>query len=188
MPSLAIVRANWAGAPVVGPSTTTWHCDPDDVAVVTAGMRAFFQGLSTLLPIGLQITVATTGDVIDEASGDVTTTWTAPLTVPVVGAEEHTWNNGVGMRVVWATIGVIGGRQVRGSTFVVPVTQPGFEGAGNITSSYIGVAAAAAGAVVSTPVPLRIYSRKTAAHAGVSFPVMGFSVPDKVSWLRTRRT
>lgn len=188
MPTLARIRATWSGSGVVGPGVSTMYCDVSDAGGVLAGFRTFFDGVKSVVPSSVQWAFPPAGDTIDELTGKVNGTWTAPSVLPVLGTDNPNWVEGVGARVVWSTIGIVNGRQVRGSTFIVPLGQEAYEGAGAILNTYVAVLQAAASAFASATPTGRIYSRKTALHAGVSFPILAGVAPDKVSWLRSRRT
>ena len=188
MPNLSIIPVAWTGAPVVGPSVSVLHCAAGDEAGAVTAFRAFFNSVASILATGVQITFPTAGQTIDEASGVVNGVWTVGAVSAVNGSGGAAFTNGVGMRVKWLTIGITSGRKVTGSTFLVPISNPNFEGAGNITAAALSVVSAAATTLVAVPNALRIYSRKNSDHVGISFPVLGAVTPDQVSWLRSRRT
>jgi hypothetical protein len=82
------------------------------------------------------------------------------------------------------------GRRVRGSTFLTGLTGDSFDGSGGVTTARINTITTAANVLRSNVPTLRILSPATsvAAADGHSSPVTGSTVPDKVSWLRSRRT
>lgn len=173
---------------MVGPSVSVLHCATGDESGAVTAFRAFFNSVASILATGVQISFPTAGQTIDEASGEVNGVWTVGAVSSVSGSGGAAFTNGVGCRVKWLTIGIVGGRKVTGSTFLVPISNPNFEGAGNITAAALSVVSAAASTLAATPNALRIYSRKSADHVGISWPVLGSNVPDQVSWLRSRRT
>lgn len=188
MPNLSVAVWTWTGSPVVGNSVSVLHCAQGDEVTLTAAVNTFFNSIKTALPVSLVISQPTAGTVIDEASGDVVDAWSVGTTTSVTGTGAFPFPNGVGARVVFPTIGIVNGRHVRGSLFLVPLVNPAFEGAGNIEPATLAVLRGAALTLGTTPNAVRVYSRKTSAHAGISYPALTGTVPDKVSWLRSRRT
>lgn len=188
MPTLSVIPVAWTGAPVVGPSFSVLHCAAGDESGAVTAFRAFFNGVASTLATGVQITFPTAGQTIDELSGQVNGVWTVGSVAAVSGSGGAAFTNGVGLRVKWLTIGITNGRKVTGSTFLVPISNPNFEGAGNITAAALSVVSGAAATLAGTPNALRIYSRPAPGHGGISYPTVGSNVPDQVSWLRSRRT
>lgn len=188
MADLAVVPITWSGSPVVGSGVSVVHCLPSDVDDLISIMRTFFTSIRTLCPDALQWSFPTAGDVINESTGVRTGTFTAASATAVSGLGGSIWVNGVGARVKWLTTGVVAGRTVVGSTFIVPLISGSYEGAGNITSTALGTLSTSAATVVAGTSKLRIYSRKTSSRPGVSFLATASQAPDKVSWLRSRRT
>lgn len=126
MPTLSVIPVAWTGSPVVGPSFSVLHCQAGDENGFITASRAFFNGVASILANGVQITHPTAGVTIDELSGQVNGAWTASSVSAVSGSGGAAFTNGVGMRVKWPTIGVVNGRKVTGSTFLVPISNPNF--------------------------------------------------------------
>lgn len=188
MANLSVLVFPWTGSPVVGPGATVLHSAVGDEGNLVAAYNTFLNAVKANLPTGTVVSSPTAGNVLDEASGDVVSSWSLGAAGPVSMTGGTSWVNGVGMRVTWPTIGFVSGRRVVGSTFLVPLVSGAYEGAGNITPTVMTAVTTAAVAMGTTPNALRIYSRPTPGHAGISYPALTGVVPDKVSWLRTRRT
>jgi hypothetical protein len=79
---------------------------------------------------------------------------------------------------------------VRGTTFVVPIMAASYQSDGTIDNGVVTAVQSAAQTLgVTGANPLVIYSRPSTAHpVGQQQTVTGATVPDKVSWLRSRRT
>jgi len=164
------------------------YCTPGDEHDLMSQWRTFLLTLNLDFPSTLQVTFPTAGAIINEADGELTSSWSDSSPVsPIVGANTATWVNGVGARVKWFTGSFHGGRQVVGSTFLVPLAVGTYEGAGNIVDSVITAVNGAAATFLTPPV-LRIYSRPRTGVLGASFAVTSGQCPDRVSWLRGRRT
>lgn len=188
MPTLSRVIFGWAGAPVVGPSASVFHCNAGDEATLIAAVNTFFNAVRGQFPTGITWSAPVSGETIDELSGHVNGAWSAGASGPVTSNGANTWANGVGVRVQWPTIGIVGGRHVVGATFLVPMMTSSYEGAGNITAAVLSTLNTAVVALGTTPNALRIYSRPAPGRGGSSYPTLTGQVPDKVSWLRSRRT
>lgn len=187
MPTLSVIPVAWSGGTVVGPGVSVLHCNEGDEDGLITAARAFFDAIKDFTAALTQWTFPTGGNTIDELTGLVNGSWAAGSVSPVVSGGSGAFVNGTGCRVVWRTIGVVGGRHVNGSTFIVPLAAGAFEGAGNLAAAVITGIQGPATVWATGPNAPRIYSRKNSHHAGISFPALSASVPDKVSWLRSRR-
>lgn len=188
MGTISRVPIVWSGSPVVGGGFSVLHCTVNNEHDLMAAFRAMMVSVSTAFPTELQITFPTAGQTIDETSGEVNGDWVDGTPVAATGGgTSQAWANGVGLRIKWTTGAVYEGRQVVGSTFMVPLILNAYEGAGNITSSFLSTFSGAATTFVAAA-GLRIYSRPRPGVDGLSFAVNGTNVPDRVSWLRGRRT
>lgn len=183
------LRVSWSGAPVVGPGLSTFYQGPGGSVGFADDIAAFFFNIAAQVVTGVQWLVPSNGETIDAATGTVTGTWSEPGTGGVVVSSGSAgFVNGTGARVVWNTGGVFAGRTVRGATFIVPLPTNSFEGAGNLTASAITALQDAANALVAAEPQLSIWSRPAGIVPGESNEVISASVPDAVSWLRSRRT
>jgi len=187
MANIARVRCVWSGAPVVGPGLSTFYFSEDGEGWATA-LSDFWQDVDAYLPIGVTVTVPSTGDLIDVATGELTGTWSEAASGPGVGAGFGAYPAGVGARAVWDTSGIVGGRRVRGSTFFCPLVNSCFGTDGTLDPTFL----TNFGGFVDTlwnslTYDMGIWSRPVPGRAGAFSTVVGASVPDKVSWLRSRR-
>lgn len=189
MANLARLRVEWAGNGIVGPGLSTFYFDPADTGAADA-VETFFGALNPVLfPAGLTITVPSSGDIITDTNGELSGTWSDPGTGgTITGTGSGDYALGVGMRVKWTTGSIFRGRRVKGSTFIVPIMGAIFDSTGTIDSATVSSASAAAQAMVTGGVTFKVWSRPGEGYAGSSSDITGGSVPDKVSWLRSRRT
>lgn len=189
MPQIARLRVTWTGSAVVGGGLSTFYTLVSDVAGLPAAVQTFFTSLAPLVPTTLQWTIPRNGDTIDDGSGELTGTWSeAGADLVVNSSLAGAYPNGVGARVVWVTSGIHRGRRVRGATFICPLASGSFQSDGTLTDANVTTIRNAATTLVAAK-PLRIFSRpQPGAADGASNPVISSTVPDKVSWLRSRRT
>lgn len=189
MSSIYRMRVKLTGAPVIGPSVTTFYMDTSPTSSDVTAVRTFFTSLEPHFPLGLYWEVPDGGDVIEATTGAISGAWgtstsTSPAATGTVGYAE-----GVGVRVRWGTAGVVGGRHVVGTTFLVPLEADHFGTDGLLlVASANTLLSIATTLVTSLSGKLTIWSRPTTTRAGGSHAVLGASVPRSVSWLRSRRT
>jgi len=187
MAVLARVRVEWSGTPVVGPGISTFYFDQGASGWVTA-LSAFFTSARAFVPTGALMTVPSSGDLIEDATGELQGAWSEGATTPIAGNGNGFWPMGVGARVQWDTAGIRNGRRVKGSTYIVPIVSSSFEGAGNLSAGTVSGLGNAANLLVSTMgSAMKIWSRPSPGLPGASHAVIDGSCPDKVSWLRSRR-
>lgn len=198
MTSLNRIRVLWQGSPVVGPGLSTFYLAsaPD---TVSGNLVTFFNALKLMFPAPLQWVVPSSGDKIDSATGALAGSWstgTGGGTVVATGTSAYA--AGVGAQIRWRTNGIVGGRRVVGSTFLVPIVTPGYDTSGTLENTNRGAIVTAATALLTAEPSLTIWSRPVppptppatspTARAGEANTVIALDVPDRVSWLRTRRT
>lgn len=182
-------RVSWTGSPVVGGGLSTFYTSPTSEVGGADDLETFFTGIGAVVPTGVQFTIPSSGDIIESSDGSLAGSWSDPGTGGVVASSgSGSWANGVGARIVWNTDGLFNGRRVRGATFVAPIWISGYEGAGNLTSTTITQLQNTADALVAALPELGIWSRPSGLSAGEFNLVTSATVPDKVSWLRSRRT
>lgn len=183
------VRVEWTGPAVAGPGVSTFY----SVGVgsnLSDALLAYFGNIKTAFPTGVTWRVPSSGDTLDDNTGEINGTWSGATGGTVSGSSASQYAAGVGYRVVWDTAGLTNGRHVRGSTYMVPITANFYDTSGTIDDSVLGAQLTAAQNLLAAlgPEEMVVLTRLTAAHSGTSHPVTGVSIPDKVSWLRTRRT
>lgn len=189
MPAIMRVRVRWAGSPLVGPGVSTFYFNSAASSANGAALADLFTALAPVVPGGVQWTIDNSGDTINEVNGDIDGSWSyTPAEAPIASSGSTTFTNGVGLRIKWVTDGIFHGDRVVGSTFVVPIPSVLFEGAGNLTSGAITGVQSAAAAFIAAADGFVIWSRPGVLNDGEVNPVTAASVPDAVSWLRSRRT
>jgi len=188
MANLARVRCVWSGGPVVGPGLSTFYFDEAHEGFAS-DLSDFFQAIDAYLPIGIIVTVPSDGDLLDVATGDLTGSWAEAASGPGTGAGFGAYPAGVGARVTWSTSGIVAGRRVRGSTFLCPLVNSCYGTDGTLDETVrTALDAAADGLVTASAGGMRIWSRPAPGRPGAASTVTAGDIPDKVSWLRSRRT
>jgi len=154
-----------------------------------AHLHTFWAAVGIRVKVGVNFSTPNTGDLIDIATGQLSGTWTDGSASSVSASGSGSFAQGVGARISWATSGIRGGRRVRGATFVVPLTVDNYDADGTLGAAYRGTFETAAAALVTSSAGnMRVYSRPGGGLPGQENAVIGSSVKDTVSWLRSRRT
>ena len=160
----------------------------DSVSGALAAIRAFFLASQSVFPSGLSFSFPNSGDVFDSATGALTGGWsdTAVADVPASGAVAYA--AGVGCFVKWNTGAIVGGRRLRGKTFLAPLGNDRFDGQGTIVAGSVTTMQNAANTLVATGV-MNVWHRPSSPGAsdGALHVVTSATVPDKVTALRSRR-
>ena len=168
---------------------SVFYFDPGAGGPDPASLVTFFTAIRSLFPSGTTITVPSSGDDLDEATGDLAGAWTASGGGSVSGNGAGTYAKGVGLRTVWNTAGIFGGRRVRGSTFICPIVSGCYEADGTIQAGFLTTVDAAANAYAAAANGAVIWSRPSADNpTGEMNAITSATVPDRISWLRSRRT
>lgn len=192
MADLHRVELAWSGVNVVGLATTVLHFDgttvppPDMTAIRTA-----FATLQSALPISTTITFPSSGVTIEDTTGDLSGTWSFGSTpAPVSGSSTDTSAAGVGACVNWTTGAIVGGRRLRGRTFIVPLSTNSYDQNGTITTAQLTAFANFRVAMLALSPELMIWHRPTTTGGsdGSSSVVTGSSIRDRVAYLSTRRS
>lgn len=190
MPTLSRVLVGMAGAGAVGGGVSTFYTSNSDPTAFYTAVRAFFVTAAASLASGSTLVFYGSGDTIDESSGEINGSWSMTKPANVLTSGSSNWAAGVGCRVVWSTSGITRGRRVKGSTFLVPLGGNLYDGLGSIADGTVTALQTAATTLAAADSgSMRIYTRPNAklGTVGKANAVTGASVPDAVSWLRSRR-
>lgn len=192
------LRVDLTGAGVVGPAVQTWYADSLTGLGMNAAVKTLLTSLANNFPDDLTFTIPNTGDTIDSGSGALTGTWSAAGGGTVTGTDAGAFALGSGYRIRWLTSGIVGGRRVRGTTFMVPCAGLMFSTSGRLVAASVTSINTAVSTFTGTmsgkfyvwsrPVPAHIKGGVTIPYrAGVASLVNGWNVPTLPTGLRSRR-
>jgi len=155
----------------------------------TVELATFLNAIKTQFPNAVTWDIPASGDVVDETSGLITGAWVGGTAATVVATGgTGAYAGGTGAYVRWQTAGIVGGRRVRGRTFLCPILGASYDAQGTIGAGTLGVFGPAATTLVGAGKQL-IWHRPTPGGTnGSSHAVTAAVVPDKVTSLRSRRT
>lgn len=154
-----------------------------------ADILAFLNGIKANVPGNVTFTVPSGGDLIRDTDGELVGSWTTTGGGTVVGTGVGGFAIGVGARIKWTTSGVVNGRRVRGSTYLVPLMAGSFETDGRVRAATITSLSTPLSALVTAQSgKLVIWSRPVGTRVGSSHVVTAGTIPSNPSTLRSRRT
>jgi len=178
------------------PGVSVFYKDTAEAGSLPSALNAFFTAIKGHFPTALSWNIPNAGDTIDSDTGDLVGVWVDTGGGTVSGGATATQNYaaGVGYRVKWLTGGITHGRRCVGATFLTSPTTEHYDSSGTIQNGSLGTVQTAASALAATGL-LSIWSRPIEGSTdpdipdrlGADNPVLGALVPDKVTWLRTRR-
>lgn len=187
MAEIVRVRVEWNGLAGL-PGISTFYVGTTDADI--SELVTFYNAIKALFPSGLSWTIPANGDVIEATTGELTGThiFTGAGTVSGTGGSAA-YAAGVGLRVRWLTGAVVNGRRVVGTTFLTHWLSSNYDQQGSIDDTDRATVQTAASAFVAAGSPWGIWHRPTTlGGSDGSFHAMnGALVPDRVSWLRTRK-
>jgi len=197
MTDLYRTRAIWSGFPG-GPGVSTFYGLGSGLLV--PNIRALMLAVSGILPTDVTIQVENTGDILDDATGALTGSWTSSPVLSVHGLQAGAYAAPSGVCMDWLTTTIADGHRLKGRTFFVPCSSVAYQNDGSIDPTQLATLitqaatfmAAASGDLVVWHRP-RVAAAATAWHpavtarAGSNGLVTGSGVPDKVVVLRSRR-
>lgn len=191
-----VAWSNWPGAP--GVSTHYFSTSVADFSPV----RAFYLANKDLFPNLLTWTFPTSYDVINEVTGQLSSTVaTAPQTA-VSSAHSATAYSGTSGAVLrWSTNSVVNGNKVVGRTYLVPLAQDQYFTDGSLVGTFITTVTAAATALLAAYGDgLKVWARPfpgrtndpggkpdIPARVGSFHTVVAATVPDFAAVMRSRR-
>lgn len=188
MANLFRMRIDISGAGVVGASVMTLYSGSSS-AGLPAAAYTWLNASKANFPPNVTFTVPNGGDILLDTTGVLTGAWTDTGGGTVTGTGTGGFAIGVGARVVWGTSGIVNGRRVKGSTFLVPLMSGSFETDGRLRAATI--------AALNTPLQAFhtsmgtnqvIWSRPVPGRSGSSSTVTSATIPVNPATLRSRRT
>jgi hypothetical protein len=193
------MRVTWSGTQVVGPGVTTLYADSPSVAGWPAAVVTLFNALKNYVPTGITWTIPGTVDTLEVEDGDLigSSSPGGGGTVASAGGAVD-YKPGVGARLRWGTSGIVGGRRVTGTTFLVPLTSQEYPNGVVQSSTRTAIETAMAAYIANAGFVPVIYSKEVLEDLTKTPPVLhrdgrvseivSGSVSVGETWLRSRRT
>lgn len=186
MADLRKVPVTWTtGAGGLGLSVF-YSADPDDV---TTELGTFFNAIKAAFPGSVTWSIPSSGDTIESTTGILTGAWTGGTAASITATGGTSlYAAGTGGYVRWQTPLVIGGRRLKGRTFLCPIITDQYATDGTLNSTTLSGWQTAA-TTLATSGKLVVWHRGTVDDpTGAAATVTAAVVPDKVTSLKTRRS
>lgn len=189
------IRVPWS-IPNAGPSVTTFHLEgmaAGQETAVSNAIRDFFLNITDRLPTAVSVVAPTEAQFLNTATGVLESVVPLPGAWNATGLSSSSYAAGAGARITWNTAGIVAGRRVRGTTFLVPLSSSCFTTDGIITAAsrtdISDAATAFRGALtaISLGTELCVYSRPAPGRPGTVHTVTSSSVPSMSATLRGRK-
>lgn len=184
------IWSNFPGAPGYSNMYVSGAEDPTVAAGAASAIHDFFDAVRVYVPSGTTLQVQGVGDIIDDATGQITGQVSFTQPASSAGSGTGVYSGASGVLVDWLTATYRNGRRVRGRTYIVPVTSTAYDSNGSIATGVLNaVTSAATTLLAALDGSMVVWSRPTAAHpTGGSSVITGATVPDLAVVMRSRRT
>jgi hypothetical protein len=155
----------------------------------TTELGTWFNALRFFHPTAVSWSIPSSGDIIDETTGEITGAWTGGTAASITATGAAAYAAGTGAFVRWGTNGIVRGRRVKGRTFLCPAINSSYEGDGTILNASVTTINTATSTLVGAG-KLTIWSRPSGPGAsdGSGHLAVSGQIADKVTSLRTRRS
>ena len=188
MATLIRYPVSWSGGALVGPGVSHFYF-ADGHTGFTADVVTLFSAMVVRFPAGVTWSFPNTGDLINDVTGDLVGTWTDGVSDTESGSGSSGYAKGVGALIEWNTAGITNNRRITGRTFLAPLDGTAFQSDGTVNNTVVTEFQTAANAFLTAcDGNLRIWTRPRSGTVGKSTPVTSATVPDRFTWLRSRRT
>jgi hypothetical protein len=168
------------------PGYSVFYATPGNL--VRADIISFFSSVNDWIPSGVSLSIPSSGDTVDDATGVLTGTWTEGTDLVLNGSAGGIYAAPAGCCITWDTSGIANGRRVRGRTFLVPLGGNALATDGSLENIALqDIRSSAAALVGNAGGNLLVWHRPVAGAGGSSHPVVASRVADKVAVLRSRR-
>jgi hypothetical protein len=175
------VRVQWTSSVGID-GVSTFYCT-GPVGQFVNDVKAFFDSIKDLLPSDITLVYPGSGNIINDATGEPVATWVDAPPDPTLCTGGGNYAKPVGSVVNWQTGLYAGGRQIRGKTFLVPLTAGSFDTDGTVPGVVAGNIRSAANLLAQSASVMVIYSPSNHTNAAVTVA----TVPSIACVLRSRR-
>ena len=180
------VRVSWTGFNGQ-PGVSTHFFSGTDYTFLTA-LNAFYESMKQIVPLGVTLTVAGSGDILDDATGGLTGQWSHGTDTQHLGAGNGNYMVAEGVLVRWKTSQIHNRRRLQGRTFFVPCISSIFSASGWLAeASRAQLQGYVDTLTLATPQEMVVWGRPKAGAGGVTGAVTAGIVETKPCVLRSRR-
>lgn len=199
MAVIARMVVPWSGVGTVGPSMSTFYFSGASMTGAPAAVLTFFNAIKNFFTADVSWAIPNSGDSLDPSDGSLQPGWSVSGGGTVTGgATGHNFALATGTRIVWDTPSIFARRRVKGATFLTSMNAIEYQTDGTLQTTTVNALTTAGLALIASRPDICVWSRPKFAKPATVPPTLvrpgTFSVitschtPDKVSWLRSRRT
>lgn len=154
----------------------------------SGSLSTFFNAIKAQFPTGLSWGIPHEGDELNDATGELTGSWSGAGGSTVTATGDSHFAAGCGAYVNWSTGAIVSGRRLRGRTFLAPIKSQAYDTSGTIDNAVISAMLTPAQALAASG-DITIWHRPDpVSHTGGSSSLaLDCTIPDQVTSLRTRR-
>jgi hypothetical protein len=184
---IQVVTTGYTGAPGYTNLHFAGRLAGTALTAAAAACRKFFDDAKTALPNVHVATVDPSAEYHDQA-GPLTGVAAIPSPPAATqGTGGANYAGGSGAVIHWLTGFFHNGREVRGKTFLVPLSASVYSVDGTISGTNLPAIQAAANNLIATAgITLVVWQHSTPGYNAI-IPAVGASVPDRTAFLRSRR-
>jgi hypothetical protein len=128
------IRCDWTGF-VGSPGISTFYAT--SAATLVPQIRTMFNAITGFLNTDVHIQVENAGDELDATTGALVGAWSTSAVGSVTGTATGGYSAVSGALMQWGTPVVLGGRRLKGHTFLVPLATGGYDTSGQILSTTV---------------------------------------------------
>jgi len=147
-----------------GPGVATFYAL--DAPTLVPSLRTFWGAVAAKMPTTVSVKVQSSGDIIEDTTGELVGGWATTDAVGVVGADSATYPAPVGACISWLTGTILDGKRLKGRTFIVPLGGGSYQLDGTISAVNVtALTTAATNYVAATVANALVWHRPRVAKA-----------------------
>lgn len=162
----------------------------DEAQMLAERVASAFNRITILLPTSVSISIEPEVPIVASDSGEIQSFNTIEPPEAVTGqGTSGDFAGPAGAVITWRTDDLRAGRRIRGRTFLVPLRTFAYESDGTLTSDALGYLRNFADDMLGGALDgnLGVWSRPVGGSGGVFATATGYTIPDMVAILRSRR-
>jgi hypothetical protein len=158
-----------------------------DTDTAVASVHAFWLDMAPELPGDVTVQVESSGDILDDATGDLIDTWVSDPVDPVHCSGPGTYAAPAGACIDWLTATIANHRRLRGRTFLVPLIAADFDADGSLNDRVHTALKSFGDTLIAAQSASFVIWHRGTGTTGSSGLVTSCVVPDMAVILRSRR-
>lgn len=178
---MTFVWTGWTGAPGY---TNLYFAGTGDIGDQATALDTFWNAIKALVPSSVTISLNEAAE-IEDSTGELLGAISLSGVGTYVGTGAGVIAAPAGLCITWRTAAIVGGRRLRGRTFIVPLASSNYQADGTLYNPALATAPAQ-DLIDDSGGTLVVWHRPVAGAGGSSAPATDAYVRDRVSVLRSR--